>query len=356
MKSGAGHACKVPFGACAAVALSLTLSGALEASAAEGFSTAPMNYLSSAGPKAAEIATITWALLWQAIIVVVVITGLVLVGVLRRRSRWRDGDIVEEPVERPEGGLSWIAVGVGLSTLALIGSTVWTVTTLASINSPATKPPLTIEVRGKQWWWEARYVGPDPAQEFVTANEIHIPVGVPVAFKLTTADVIHSFWIPALGDKIDLIPNQVNQTWYQASRPGIYRGQCVEYCGKQHAHMGLIVIADPPEVFQAWRDDQIAPASAPTGEEAVRGERLFLQRCGACHTVRGTLAGGALGPDLTHLMSRTTIAAATLPNTLGHLSGWISNPQTIKPGARMPNLGLSGPDLASIRTYLLTLK
>jgi cytochrome c oxidase subunit 2 len=190
----------------------------------------------------------------------------------------------------------------------------------------------------------------------VTANEIHIPVGEPVRLKLGSADVIHTFWVPTLSGKTDLIPGQTNLTWLEADTPGVYRGQCNEYCGQQHAHMALAVYADAPDEFGAWWDRQVQAADRPEAAAVSQGQRQFLLRCGACHAVRGTLAGGRVGPDLTHLMSRSTIAAGMLPNTVGHLSGWVANPQFIKPGSKMPNLELSGPELDEIRSYLLTLQ
>ncbi len=200
-----------------------------------------------------------------------------------------------------------------------------------------------------------RYKSDDPSREFTTANEIHVPVGEPVRFELRSADVIHTFWVPALSGKTDLIPGQTNTTWLEADAPGVYRGQCNEYCGQQHAHMALSLYADPPDQFQSWWDGQLRSAPAPAAPAAASGQRQFQQKCAACHSVRGSLAGGRVGPDLTHLMSRGTIAAGLLPNMVGNLSGWIANPQVLKPGCKMPNLELSGPELQAIRSYLLTL-
>jgi cytochrome c oxidase subunit 2 len=233
---------------------------------------------------------------------------------------------------------------------------VWTVSVLAAVSSPAGKPTVVIEITAAQWWWKARYLDPAPSRSFTTANEIHIPVGQPVRIRLRSADVIHSFWVPALGGKTDTIPGQTNLTWLQANAPGTYRGQCTEFCGWQHAHMGLLVVAESPAEFRLWKDAQIRPAPPPASPQIASGRDTFEYRCGACHTVRGSKAGGSVAPDLTHLMSRTTLAAATLPHTIGSLSGWIANPQAIKPGARMPAMEVSGPELERIRTYLQTLK
>lgn len=335
------------------VALVLTLL-APSVAAAQGPSP-PMNYLQAFSGKAETIATLTWALLILSIVVVAIITILTLAGVLRRRTPRTAMDVDREPLAREETGLSWITIGVAISTVALLGGMAWNAYTMAAINKPPRDPALTIKVIGHQWWWQFRYKSDDPSQIFDTANEAHIPVGQPVRFEVETADVIHSFWIPALGDKIDLIPGQTNETWLEARQAGVYRGQCSEYCGRQHAHMAIAVVADAPKDYEAWRAAQLRPAKAPTGALAS-AQTLFVARCGACHTVRGANAGGLLGPDLTHLMSRRDIAANTLPNTLANLSGWIADPQTIKPGAKMPVLELSAPELATIRQYLETLE
>jgi cytochrome c oxidase subunit 2 len=174
--------------------------------------------------------------------------------------------------------------------------------------------------------------------------------------RLMGADVIHSFWIPALSGKTDTIPGQTNLTWLQTSRPGDYFGQCAEYCGLQHAHMAVRVVAQAPADFATWRRGQLAPAASPTEASVLTGRTLFVVRCGACHTVRGTDAGGVHGPDLTHLMSRATLAAGAIPNDVSGLSGWIANPQALKPGAKMPATFLSGPQLTAMVAYLETLK
>lgn len=310
----------------------------------------PMSYLQSFSRAGQAVTPLTWGLLALSIFVIVVISALVLVGTLLRRSR-NNTPAAGAPIVRAGSGLSWISIGVGLSTIALLATMVWTVATMAAITGPETAP-ITVEVRGHQWWWEFRYLSADSSRIFTTANEFHIPVGQSVRFRLIGADVIHSFWIPSLAGKTDVIPGQTNTMTLEANRPGIYRGQCTEYCGEQHAHMALIAYADTPGEFQAWWDGQLKPAPAPASDDEREGENRFVLRCGACHAIRGTPAGGRLGPDLSHLMSRSTLAAGTLPNTIAYLSGWIANPQTVKPGAEMPNLDLSGPELASIRDFL----
>jgi cytochrome c oxidase subunit 2 len=311
-----------------------------------------MDYLHADGMMAKRILPLTQALLIVSAVVVVIITALVLIAILRRA---RGGNVAETPIQEV-GGRGWISIGVGLSTVVLVGLVVWTSMTMAKIANPPSKPALSIDVRGHQWWWEFAYQSDDPSKIFVTANEIHIPVGKPVRFTLNGEDVIHTFWVPSLGGKIQLIPGQTNVTWLEADRPGVYRGQCSQYCGQQHAHMIFSVFADAPDAFEAWRADQLRAASQPASDDVRLGELRFIGHCGACHTVRGTSANGDVGPDLTHLMSRTTIAGGELPNNPGFLSGWIANPQNLKPGSLMPNPELSGPDLASIRSFLVTLK
>lgn len=216
---------------------------------------------------------------------------------------------------------------------------------------------LTIDVTGHQWWWEVRYGDKNPSRSFTTANEIHIPVGQPVLLRMTSQDVIHSFWVPNLMGKKDLIPGKYSTLMFQADKPGVYRGQCAEYCGLQHAHMALIVVAESPDTYNAWRESQIHPAVEPASDAAKRGQQVFLSNpCIMCHTVRGTQAGSNLGPDLTHIGSRQTIAAGTLPNTRGHLSGWIMDSQSVKPGNKMPPNNLSPEDLQALLDYLQSLK
>lgn len=315
-----------------------------------------MWFLETFGLPGREIAEITWGLLILSIIVVAIIAALVAVALATVRTgvdMTRDRAAVKRPDDQT--ALRWIYAGLGLTTLVLIGFVFWTVQTLAAIDEPRQEPAITVEVTAHQWWWELRYIGEDPSRSFETANEIHIPVGEPVRFVLTSADVIHSFWVPGLGGKTDLIPGQDNVAWLEAEEEGAYRGQCAEYCGLQHAHMALRVFADPPEEFAAWWDAQLQPAPQPQAEAAEAGQQVFLQNCSACHSVRGTIAAAELGPDLTHLMSRTTLAAGMMPNSVGYLSGWITNPQALKPGTPMPNVPLSGPELAALRSYLVTL-
>lgn len=243
----------------------------------------PMSYLFTHGPSADPATRLNWGLLGISLAVCVIIGALLLWAIFRRRPPLeRDAD-GRWPVAAARGGMRWIYIGVGLSTLVLFGSTIWTVATLSAVAAPASPPALAITVTAHQWWWEVRYDSPSPTGVFVTANEIHIPVGQPVSLTLRSADVIHSFWIPKLAGKTDLIPGQQNHAWLQADRAGVYRGQCGEYCGPQHAHMALHVVAQAPEAFDAWRRAQLQPAAVHTGE----GGRLFAVHCAVCHAVRG---------------------------------------------------------------------
>jgi cytochrome c oxidase subunit 2 len=309
----------------------------------------PLSYLTSAGAKADATLPLTWGLIAISAAVVVIIAVLVLVALVRSRARASD------VVAADASAASWVYIGVGISTLVLVAALVWTARVLAVVNAPPEKPALTIEITGNQWWWKARYLNDDPSKVLTTANEIHIPVGKPVRIQLLGGDVIHSFWVPALAGKTDTIPGQVNTAWLEASAPGRYRGQCTEFCGVQHAHMGFDVVAEAPDAFTQWLDAQLAPAALAAGDAMQHGEHAFVFRCGACHTVRGTEAGGTVGPDLTHLMSRQSIAAGTLPNNASMLAAWIANPQALKPGTRMPTLQLTGPEIGDISSWLATL-
>jgi cytochrome c oxidase subunit 2 len=315
-----------------------------------------MGYLQTHGPRADPATSLLWGLMILSLVVVLIITVLTGLGVVARRHRGHVESIAALPVERGVAGLMWFYVGMPLTVIALIGALAWTVVVLAAVDSPAARPRLTIEVTGHQWWWEARYLAAAPSDTFETANELHIPTGEPVLVRLIGADVIHSFWIPALSGKTDAIPGQTNVTWLQTSRPGEYLGQCAEYCGSQHAHMALRVVAQTPDQFETWRRGQLRPAAIPAGDALLTGQTLVVTRCGACHTIRGTEAGGVAGPDLTHLMSRETLAAGAAPNDAGGLTGWIANPQALKPGSRMPATFLSGPQLIATLAYLETLK
>jgi len=305
----------------------------------------PLSYLQGFGTKAYPVVSLTWGLMIISIAVTVLIAVLVVIGILLKRSRAVSA--ADVPVMRGAGGGAWIVIGLGISSVALLGSLVWTVVVLAAINGPGRKPGLTIEVTGQQWWWKARYLSDDPSRTLTTANEFHIPTGEPVRVRLIGADVIHSFWVPALSGKTDTIPGQTNVTWIEAQQPGRYEGQCTEYCGVEHAEMLFRVVAQSPADFHAWWVHQLlAPVS-------TNGRQAFVQNCGRCHSMRGTAATGTLGPDLSHLMERQTIASGALPNNARAIAAWIANPPAIKPGTLMPAIKLSDGDRAGITNFLL---
>lgn len=319
-----------------------------------------LSYMTAYGPKNYAVVSLLYGVIIISLVVVVIIGVLVVAGLWMRGSRVALAAIATVPIERRGSGLPFVYTAVGISFVVLLGSAVWNYVVLAKVAGPPPHPAVTIHVTGHQWWWEVAYMDKDVSRGFTTANEIHIPVGKPVRVELSAADVIHSFWVPALTGKMDTIPGQRNVTWMQADKPGIYRGQCTEYCGQQHAHMGFIVVAQSPQEFEGWWNHQLQPPPPQTSEADIRNlasaQSAFVRNCAVCHAVRGTTANGKVGPDLSHLMQRQTIAAATLPNSIGALSGWISNPQHVKPGNLMPTLDLSAADLNGVRDFLQTLK
>jgi cytochrome c oxidase subunit 2 len=216
---------------------------------------------------------------------------------------------------------------------------------------------LAIKITGHQWWWEVEYQDPQPSEIVTTANEIHVPVGKAVKFELQSVDVIHSFWVPNMHGKKDLVPGHPTTTWFTATRPGEFRGQCAEYCGEQHALMRLVFLAEPTAEFDRWLIAQKQSAPEPISDSQRRGRDIFVSRqCVMCHTVQGTTARATLGPDLTHVASRKMLGAGELPNTRRYLADWILNAQVLKPGTQMPPTQLSPDDLNALLDYLETLK
>jgi cytochrome c oxidase subunit 2 len=284
----------------------------------------------------------------SAVVFVMVVAALV-AAVLRRR---RPEERPEDPArERRMQRVVILATGATVGVLAAL-----TLVNHATGRQLTARPPaeaLQIRVTGRQWWWEVEYRDSIASHWATTANEIHVPVGRPVVVELRSADVNHSFWVPNLGVKRDLIPGEETSIWFRADTAGVYRGQCAEFCGHQHANMAVLVIAEPPERFNDWLVRQRDTASTPTDSLALRGQEVFLgSSCAMCHAVQGTPAGSRAGPNLTHVAARRTLAAGTLPNTRGNLAGWIVDPQRIKPGARMPPNSLSPDDLQALLAYL----
>lgn len=317
---------------------------------------APLQYLvHAAGPASAPAYRLGWALIALVCTVMVIIAVLLVGALVRRRQPRAPG--AEEKLPADAGGLNWIAIGAGLSSIALFGALVYAMVTLDSVASPAREPSLTIHVTSYDWWWKVDYPdAADPSREFVTANEIHIPVGVPVRIELNSADVIHTFWAPQLAGKTEMIPGQTNEQWIEADTPGVYRGQCSQFCGAQHAHMAFEVIAQPQPEFDAWRDAERRGAQPVTTPDARAGQHIFGERCAGCHSVRATPAAGMQAPDLTHLASRRLIAAGQMTNTPEHRLDWIEHAQRIKPDSLMPSIALSASDAAALSAYLSTLQ
>jgi cytochrome c oxidase subunit 2 len=306
-----------------------------------------------AGPAAERIGELFWAMSILGAVVFVIFCLALAYGVSHRRRP--DVPLTAERDRR--GARMIVLLGAVVPTLILLPLFIWTVQTLDALDPRAGGPDLVVDLVGKQWWWEIRYRDAEPGRVFGTANELHIPVGRRVELRLTSTDVIHSFWVPELQGKTDLIPGRENVTWIQAYRPGVYGGRCAEYCGIQHATMGLLVIAQPPAEYEAWATRQRRAATEPRDSLAALGRDAFLgSACALCHTVRGTPAGGNAGPDLTHVASRRTLASALLPNSPGHLGGWIGNPQALKPGSRMPRVPMSREQFRLIHHYLQTLE
>jgi cytochrome c oxidase subunit II len=306
-----------------------------------------------ASPQARAIAGLGGAMYMAATIVSLIVFVALLWGALRRRSQETAADhqSQDRSLRLP------VLLATGLTVLILFAFLIADISVGRSITANPGHGAIQISVTGRQWWWEVQYRDSLPSNWVTTANEIHVPVGRPVVFELKSGDVIHSFWPPSLSGKRDQIPGNENSLWFQADSAGVYRGQCAEFCGHQHAKMGFLIVAEPPDSFAHWLQSQRDTALTPTDSAGSRGQEVFLgSSCVMCHAIAGTPAGSRVGPDLTHLASRRTIAAGTLPNTRGNLARWIVNPQTIKPGTRMPPSQLPSGDLQALLAYLETLK
>jgi len=307
-------------------------------------------------PETARINNLFLVLLTIATAVCLMVVTLIVVATLRRHPNGITGQVGPGPVPPHPlwaKGTTWI-VGGGIIFPLVVLSSVY-VAALGVLNATPTAAAndLTIQVIGHQWWWEVRY----PQLGITTANEIHIPTDQTVALQLTTADVIHAFWVPQVAPELDLVNGMTNTLVLTGVAAGEYRGQCAEYCGLDHALMSMLIVAESPQAFNSWAQNQRQPAATPTNTQAQQGQQVFLaQQCVYCHTVRGTSAKGQIGPDLTHVASRQTLAAVTLLNTAGNLGGWVMDPQAAKPGNKMPHTDLTSAQLQVLLAYLESLK
>ena len=321
------------------------MSGSLTALSAAGCGSPQHSTLAPNSKPAREISTLFWDMMIGAWLGLGLIVALLVIAWIRRKRR--GGDRVG----------NWLVGGLGIGLPILVVATLFVVSDIFLIRdtqAPAAgATTMTITVVGHQWFWEARY----PGTKAVVADEIHIPARTSIDLKVQTVDVIHSFWVPALNRKIDLIPGRTNRILLRADSPGIFRGQCAEFCGLQHAHMAFLIVAQPPAQFRAWLANEAKPARAPTTAAQRRGRRAFLEgSCSSCHTIRGTSASGDVGPDLTHLAGRSMLAGLVIPNRKADLARWIVDSQHIKPGNLMPNIQVAGAQLSDLVAYLESLR
>ena len=317
----------------------------------------PQDIMAPAGPQAEHLLELWW--------IMIAVCGLVFIAVLAalfwalaRAPRAAPGTPPDlGSLGRAERGARLaVAAALALSGALLVLLMVASFVTDRALARLAA-PDLRIDVTAHKWWWEARYDDSDPSRTFTTANELHIPVGKSVLLRLGSDDVIHSLWVPNLAGKKDLIPGRQASLALQAKNAGTYRGQCAEFCGVQHAKMAFLVIAHEPDDYEAWAAAQRKPALEPATAQQKRGREIFLSTtCAMCHAIQGTSANARRAPDLTHLASRQTIAAGTLPMSKGNLYGWVADPQSLKPGTKMPTIGLEPNELHSVVAYLETLK
>jgi cytochrome c oxidase subunit 2 len=297
--------------------------------------------LHPAGADAGVIGQFAWVLFGAGLLIFLAVLALLGLSLRRHEAPLRSG--------------LWIAGGgIALPVVVLTILLGWSTWRSAELVPQSSGKALAISVTAKMWWWDVHYRDPASGREIATANEIRIPVGRTVYLGLNAADVIHSLWVPALAGKRDMIPGRVTGLTLRADKPGVYRGQCAEYCGTQHAHMALHVVALAPAEYEAWLANQARPARAPEAGLALRGRAVFFeQRCQNCHTIRGVAERAHLGPDLTHVGSRMQIGAGLLRNHGGALASWIADPQALKPGVFMPAAsGIDGASLRALAAYL----
>jgi cytochrome c oxidase subunit 2 len=314
--------------------------------------------LAPASAEALDIGRLFWVFFWLSWVIFALVTVATAVACWRARS---SGGAERE--EHPEDPLverklcRAVVASTATSVVILLGLLVASVASGRGLSDLGREAPVTIQVTAHQWWWEVKYPGPTVDQSFATANELHVPTGRNVRIVLQSADVIHSFWVPSLTGKRDLIPNRTTVVAFRVDGNGAYPGRCAEFCGVEHARMDLTVVAESPAAFERWRASQRAPAAPPSTPEATHGEAVFMSNtCVSCHRIAGTAALATVGPELTHLASRGSLAAGALPRTRRSTVDWVRDPQRFKPGAHMPATPLSDTDAAALADYLDSLR
>ena len=330
-------------GLAAAARLGRSVLAALALGACEG----PQSTLVAGGIETLRVRGLWWTMATGAVVIYVLVLGCAVYAAVVARQR--------QP--RFPGIPFIIGGGVALPVVVLVSLLSYSFVLSRDLTRDPGPDALQIEVVGKQWWWEVRYLVPD-GPPVVSANELRLPVGEPVELLLSATDVIHSFWLPSLAGKRDMIPGRVNRLVLEARAAGVYRGQCAEYCGGPHALMAFYAIAEAPADFAAWLEREATEVTAPVDPFRAQGRDLFLSSgCGACHTVRGTPANGRLGPDLTHLGGRMSLGAGILPNNVGTIAGWIADAQHLKPANRMPAFNtFTGVELRALAAWLASLR
>ena len=303
-----------------------------------------------ASAQARGISYIWWSMFWVAVAVFIAVMLILAWGLWRGKA--------DKPTHLSSLASRNLVIVAGvavplITVICLVGGSLFLGRTLSE------KPPadaLEIRITGWMWWWQIEYLDENSNTIATTANELHVPVNKPIQLYLESGDVIHSFWVPQLHGKTDLIPGRTNSSWFEVDVSGTFRGQCAEFCGLQHALMGFLVVSEPQAEFDAWLANQQAPSNAPSTSETTAGQRVFFEAgCQHCHTIKGTDATGTAGPDLTHLASRQSIASVTRQNSRAHLGGWVADPNGIKPGAKMPMSQLEPEELSNLLDYLQSL-
>jgi cytochrome c oxidase subunit 2 len=304
--------------------------------------------LQAFGVHAQHISVVWYAMLWVCGFMYLIVIAFLVHAIWRRRDGRSD---------TPRGMSIALGSWTGLTILGLFGLALTSFLTDRALVHAASEPAVTLKVTAHQWWWQIEYTDPDPSRLVRTANEIHLPVGAPALVELRAADVIHSFWVPNLHGKQDMIPGRTNEISLRPVQIGRYRGQCAEFCGLQHAHMAIEVVVESQQDYNAWYERQLASAAPTADPRAMHGQQVFFtSACNMCHAIAGTDANGTVGPDLSHIASRRTLAAGTLPNDPEHMRRWLENPQRVKPGNRMPVVSLAAGDYDALVAYLGTLQ